>query len=408
MPYRFGKGAAAKEAERELGRATIVAVTQPIEFDRATTIKEIVVAHKAANTRHLEVGCLRTAYLLVFSLLGSSGYVFARSEALRPVREQILNPYEEIAPSLVRGLASGRSPGTVMTLRSNMRPFFWSVRFDDGACVFLPHGGSRNHYRQIAELPEGQSIRGWEWQPRKFGSSYVDRHRLLHQPGPGEDGLFTELRRRVQHYGFRYDYRGGNSRVPATAFPRWTAAMAERIRPHFGGALPVQCIVNEYRPGQGIGMHADHRDFGPVVASLSLGADWPMRFRLRSTRPYASGAMPGDEVAVLPPPLGSGPRRACTPAVDAWHRPCRQRARDRDTRLGDVPHAGGVAPEDEARFERVNGTGIERVPHPPRARRPRHERNPEPPRLRERQRRTRAYRHRRCARAPRPLRAVAG
>ena len=33
---------------------------------------------------------------------------------------------------------------------------------------------------------------------------------------------------------------------------------------------------------------------------MSLGADWPMRFRLRSTRPYASGAMPGDEVAALP------------------------------------------------------------------------------------------------------------
>ena len=76
--------------------------------------------------------------------------------------------------------------------------------------------------------------------------------------------------------------------------------MAGRLRAHFAGSLPVQCIVNEYRPGQGIGMHADHRDFGPVVASLSLGADWPMRFRPRATRPYAAGAMPGDEVAVLP------------------------------------------------------------------------------------------------------------
>ena len=47
-------------------------------------------------------------------------------------------------------------------------------------------------------------------------------------------------------------------------------------------------------------MHADHRDFGDVVASLSLGADWPMRFRPRATRPYAAGAMPGDELAVLP------------------------------------------------------------------------------------------------------------
>ena len=116
----------------------------------------------------------------------------------------------------------------------------------------------------------------------------------------GQAPWLTELRRRVQHFGFRYDYRGGGSRVPAPAFPRWTACMAERLRSHFAGTLPVQCIVNEYRPGQGIGMHADHRDFGPVVASLSLGADWPMRFRLRSTRPYASGAMPGDEVAVLP------------------------------------------------------------------------------------------------------------
>ena len=115
-----------------------------------------------------------------------------------------------------------------------------------------------------------------------------------------EAAWLTELRRRVQHYGFRYDYRGGGSRVPAPAFPRWAAVMAERLRPHFGGALPVQCIVNEYRPGQGIGMHADHRDFGPAVASLSLGADWPMRFRPRSTRPYASGVTPGDEVAVLP------------------------------------------------------------------------------------------------------------
>ena len=110
----------------------------------------------------------------------------------------------------------------------------------------------------------------------------------------------TELRRRVQHYGYRYSYSGASRPVPATPFPRWADAMADRLREHFGGALPVQCIVNEYRPGQGIGMHADHRDFGPVVASLSLGASWPMRFRPRSVRPYARDGLPGDEVVVLP------------------------------------------------------------------------------------------------------------
>ncbi len=109
-----------------------------------------------------------------------------------------------------------------------------------------------------------------------------------------------DLSRRVQHYGFRYDYSGRGSPEPAAPFPAWTAHMAERLRERFAGDLPVQCIVNEYHPGQGIGMHADHRDFGPVVASLTLADAWPMRFRPRNTRPYAAGAMPDDEIATLP------------------------------------------------------------------------------------------------------------
>ena len=106
----------------------------------------------------------------------------------------------------------------------------------------------------------------------------------------GDAPWLTELRRRVQHYGYRYRLprRFGSRPLPAPRrSPAGPTAMADRLRPHFGGALPVQCIVNEYRPGQGIGMHADHRDFGPAVGSLSLGADWPMRFRPRATRPYA-------------------------------------------------------------------------------------------------------------------------
>ena len=103
---------------------------------------------------------------------------------------------------------------------------------------------------------------------------------------------------------------------------------------------PVQCIVNEYRPGQGIGMHADHADFGPVVASLSLADDWPMQFRRRTVRPYARDALPGDEVAVLP-------RRSVLvlagPARTAW-----MHGIDRDAgraprchpHLGDLPDAG--------------------------------------------------------------------
>ena len=110
----------------------------------------------------------------------------------------------------------------------------------------------------------------------------------------------TELRRRVQHYGYRYDYARSAAPEPATPFPAWASAMADRMREHFADTTPVQCIVNEYRPGQTIGMHADHAQFGPVVASLSLAADWPMRFRPRGGQPYARGALASDETAVLP------------------------------------------------------------------------------------------------------------
>lgn len=47
-------------------------------------------------------------------------------------------------------------------------------------------------------------------------------------------------------------------------------------------------------------MHADHAAFGPVVASLSLGAAWGMRFRPRSARPYTRDGLPSDEIALLP------------------------------------------------------------------------------------------------------------
>ena len=116
--------------------------------------------------------------------------MFAQSEEIRLIRTQILSPNGEVSPSLVRSFTSKRSPGNVITLRTNERQFFWSVRFDDGTCVFLPHGGSESDYRQIAELPAEQNIRGWEWKPEKFGDVFDDRRHLLRQSKLGDDGLF--------------------------------------------------------------------------------------------------------------------------------------------------------------------------------------------------------------------------
>ena len=190
MRYGFGSGPAAKEAQRELSKQTIVAVTGPIQFDQPTTINVVSVSPKLPNPRHVELSYLRSAYLLVFSLLGKSGYVYAQSEAVRLIRAQIQDPNDEVGPSFLRTFAPERPPRNMITLRNNERPFFWSVRFDDGVCVFLPHGGSEHHYRLIAELPEKQSISGWEWELRKFGNVYFDQRRLLQHGKPGEGDLF--------------------------------------------------------------------------------------------------------------------------------------------------------------------------------------------------------------------------
>ena len=112
----------------------------------------------------------------------------------------------------------------------------------------------------------------------------------------------TDLSRRVQHYGYRYDYRGPTNgrHDPAPPFPRWAEVIGARLAPYFDGQRPEQCIVNEYRPGQGIGMHADHQSFGHVVVSLSLGDAWTMNFRPRSARPYVRKGLASDEIALLP------------------------------------------------------------------------------------------------------------
>ncbi|GAA2637363.1 alpha-ketoglutarate-dependent dioxygenase AlkB [Actinomadura fulvescens] len=91
----------------------------------------------------------------------------------------------------------------------------------------------------------------------------------------------SQLRRRVQHYGHRYDYGSrGMSGAPAPPLPGWALTLARRL--HEDGYFerqPDQVIVNEYLPGQGISAHVDRvPSFGPVVASVSLLSACVMEF----------------------------------------------------------------------------------------------------------------------------------
>ena len=96
-----------------------------------------------------------------------------------------------------------------------------------------------------------------------------------------EDAWLTDLSRRVQHYGWRYDYseRTITSDMRIGPLPDWLQQLALRLyEKGYFDRPPEQVIVNEYESGQGIAMHTDHSDFGPAVAMVSLGDEWQMDF----------------------------------------------------------------------------------------------------------------------------------
>ncbi|MFM7077593.1 MAG: alpha-ketoglutarate-dependent dioxygenase AlkB [Planctomycetaceae bacterium] len=89
-----------------------------------------------------------------------------------------------------------------------------------------------------------------------------------------------DLKRRVQHYGYRYDYtaRTVDPSMYLGPLPAWAQPLASRL--HADGHMPAapdQLIVNGYEPGQGINAHVDCVPcFGPVVCSVTLGSQCVM------------------------------------------------------------------------------------------------------------------------------------
>ncbi|MXZ74144.1 MAG: alpha-ketoglutarate-dependent dioxygenase AlkB [Gemmatimonadetes bacterium] len=91
------------------------------------------------------------------------------------------------------------------------------------------------------------------------------------------------LKRRVQHYGWRYDYKAGqiDRRMRIGPLPGWAAKIARRLVDQ--GLVPDepdQLIVNEYRGKQGIAKHVDSiASFNDYIAMISLLESWEMVFR---------------------------------------------------------------------------------------------------------------------------------
>lgn len=92
----------------------------------------------------------------------------------------------------------------------------------------------------------------------------------------------NDLSRRVQHYGFKYDYRARkiDNSFYLGKLPNWLNEVAKSIfDKSFIDFIPDQAIINEYESGQGIAPHIDCEPcFGDTIISLSLGSSCIMNF----------------------------------------------------------------------------------------------------------------------------------
>jgi alkylated DNA repair dioxygenase AlkB len=98
----------------------------------------------------------------------------------------------------------------------------------------------------------------------------------------------TELKRRVQHFGFRYNYydKRLDDSMRVGPIPEWMRFVCDRlVEGGYFADTPDQAIANEYLPGQGISAHIDCMPcFGDRIGGISLLSDCIMDF----TRPDGS------------------------------------------------------------------------------------------------------------------------
>jgi alkylated DNA repair dioxygenase AlkB len=88
--------------------------------------------------------------------------------------------------------------------------------------------------------------------------------------------------RQVVSFGYRYDY-GRRAVVEAAPFPPFLLSLRSKIAALFDRPEDAfrQVLINEYRPGAGIGWHRDKAQFDEVVG-VSLLAPCSLRFRRKA------------------------------------------------------------------------------------------------------------------------------
>lgn len=96
----------------------------------------------------------------------------------------------------------------------------------------------------------------------------------------------TTLKRRTQHYGYRYNYKSAEDIEYLGPMPKWLKYLGNKIcLAGYCASTPNQIIINEYLPGQGIAAHIDHpTNFADTVCSLSLQSMCSMDFSYQNSK----------------------------------------------------------------------------------------------------------------------------
>ena len=123
----------------------------------------------------------------------------------------------------------------------------------------------------------------------RYVENYIDEHQhdwLLARIDKHQ--WLDDLKRRVQHYGFKYDYRARkvNHDMRIGELPEWLKRFSHKLHED-GHMLQIadQVIINEYLPGQGIANHIDCEPcFNDTIVSLSLGSGCVMNFTNKSDK----------------------------------------------------------------------------------------------------------------------------
>ena len=103
------------------------------------------ISFRIPTLRHYEkISLIKSAYLMVFSLMGVAGYNFAENIAIKPVREQIMNPNKAILKGVF--VINGDMDETSETGKNllglyRVHPSCWMVPLWNNNIVILPCGG---------------------------------------------------------------------------------------------------------------------------------------------------------------------------------------------------------------------------------------------------------------------------